>query len=735
MKKSKLSVSLLLSATLLTSLCTNITLSKKAQAATTIRVDPNMQYQTLEGFGANLAWWGNTIGKWPEDKRNEIADLLFSQDGLGINVLRFNIGGGDDPSHNHMNSGSFVNAEMEGYQPSPGVWNWNGDIGEREMLRLAKERGVNIFEAFANSAPYWMTKSGCSAGNTLSLPNFNTKYENDFADYLLAVTEHLKDTIGINFRTIEPFNEPDGFWMAGRPQEGMIVEPWVQKDIINVLKAKIDATQAGIEITANDSWSMDKLADHVNHYDSNAKNAISQFNVHSYSGSDRIGVREYAKTNNKRLWMSEYGTGSGTDLNAISNGLTLANTMISDLRDMKPDAWVYWQPVENIEQRSDSWGFIQARYLDTTYQYTITKQYYTFGQFSKFIKAGYRLIDIDDKNSIAAYDKDSENLVIVAMNNTSNDISNSYNLTNFDSLSEVSNVFRTSSTENIQRKDDISITDKCLNAVLPANSITTFVIPNSNFTPKGTLETINDINYTGDFINGEVNSSAEISFFGTNIELYAKKSPTSGIAAISVDGGPEKYIDLYSSSSKDSTYIYSPSNLSLGNHKIKVRTTGDKNSFSQGTSLQVDYGTAINYTPNKIVILDNDTREISDVKVAVEFYIDDAKHYDYENTGVWDNTKELSLFTEGGKYDGTQWLGDYLANSGSISGDKKIEITQLDYNRPISSARVYVDFWINGERHHDYEDIGPFNGTITLKLNGTGGRYNGTQWVGDFLKK
>ncbi|MDZ5010485.1 hypothetical protein GNF77_16590, partial [Clostridium perfringens] len=58
------------------------------------------------------------------------------------------------------------------------------------------------------------------------------------------------------------------------------------------------------------------------------------------------------------------------------------------------------------------------------------------------------------------------------MNNTSNDISNSYNLTNFDSLSEVSNVFRTSSTENIEKKDDISITDKCLNAVLPANSIT-----------------------------------------------------------------------------------------------------------------------------------------------------------------------------------------------------------------------------------------------------------------------
>ncbi|WP_322390039.1 hypothetical protein, partial [Clostridium perfringens] len=70
-----------------------------------------------------------------------------------------------------------------------------------------------------------------------------------------------------------------------------------------------------------------------------------------------------------------------------------------------------------------------------------------------------------------------------------------------------------------------------------------------------------------------------------------------------------------------------------------------------------------------------------------------------------------------------------------ISGDKIIEITLLDFIRPISKARVYVDFWIKGDRHHDYEAIGAFNGTISLKLNGTGGRYNGTQWVGECLKK
>lgn len=274
-----------------------------------------------------------------------------------------------------------------------------------------------------------------------------------------------------------------------------------------------------------------------------------------------------------------------------------------------------------------------------------------------------------------------------------------------------------------------------MNADLPANSVTTFVIPNTNFTPKGTIQTLNNFNYTGDFLNGAKDSYAQLSFFGTGIELIGTKSPNSGIAAISVDGGAETYVNLYSSSTKNNTYLYSPSNLPLGNHIIKVRTTGDKSTFSQGSIIQLSGGTAVTNAENKIVIVNNESRPIQDVKVGVEFYINGSRHYDYESTGVWNNTKELSLFTEGGHYDGTQWLGDLLTNSGDLPGDQKIEITQLDYNKPISSMRVYVDFWINGVRHHDYEDIGAFNGTITLKLDGNGGSFDGVQWHGDFLRK
>ena len=135
------------------------------QAKDTINViiSPEYSFQTLKGWGTSLSWWGNAIGSWKhEAKKNEILDLIFNEsNGLGFNVARYNIGGGDNPSHTHMRNG----AMLEGYQPYPGVWDYNADATQRQILSGAIERGVNIVEGFSKTPPFWMTYSGCSAGN------------------------------------------------------------------------------------------------------------------------------------------------------------------------------------------------------------------------------------------------------------------------------------------------------------------------------------------------------------------------------------------------------------------------------------------------------------------------------------------------------------------------------------------------------------------------------------------
>ena len=54
-----------------------------AQNPKTIQVTtfPDIEYQVIDGFGASDAWRAKFVGKnWPMDKRNKIADLLFSQE-------------------------------------------------------------------------------------------------------------------------------------------------------------------------------------------------------------------------------------------------------------------------------------------------------------------------------------------------------------------------------------------------------------------------------------------------------------------------------------------------------------------------------------------------------------------------------------------------------------------------------------------------------------------------------
>lgn len=85
-----------------------------------ITIDPNQTYQTIEGWGSSLCWWATQVGAWDEAKVDSIVDLITSPEKLNMNIFRYNIGGGDDPSHlgGHMVKGKGKRAEMEGFKNS-----------------------------------------------------------------------------------------------------------------------------------------------------------------------------------------------------------------------------------------------------------------------------------------------------------------------------------------------------------------------------------------------------------------------------------------------------------------------------------------------------------------------------------------------------------------------------------------------------------------------------------------
>jgi len=441
-------------------------------AASGVRVDPTVRYQTMEGWGTSLAWWGHVVGGWSDAKREEIADLVFNPtNGLGLTVARYNIGGGDDPTHHHMRPGG----DIPGYQPARGVWDWNADANQRWVLQAARARGATVCEAFSNAPPYWMTRSGCAAGSTDGGDNLREEDIDTFAAYLAEVLAHVRDAWGTTFQTIEPFNEPSGgWWKTGNNQEGCHFSPDMQRAVIANLSRQLAAR--GLTATAiavADENNIDEMVATFDAYDPATRALVAQINTHSYNGTRRGDLRERAAAAGKGLWMSEYGTGGGPhDHNNMTSALILSAQIRRDMSELRPASWVYWQVVER--EANNNWGCIHADFGGSE-QYWLTRQYYALAQYSSFIRPGYAIIGTDDLGTLAAYDA-SGTLVLVCDNNTGQDRQIRYDLSAFSRLAGAAGVYRTSTNEDRARVGDAPLTDGALAATIPAQSIVTFVI-------------------------------------------------------------------------------------------------------------------------------------------------------------------------------------------------------------------------------------------------------------------
>jgi hypothetical protein len=185
-------------------------LAPSVRADYSASVEPsNVLVTNFQGWGTSLCWWANVIGGYPN--RDTYADLAFTQ--LKLNIVRYNIGGGENPAISNTalatNAGAW-RAQMPGFEPTNGVWNWSADANQRYMLHAAIARGANYVEAFANSPPWWMTISGSVTGATNSGGNnLQTNYEAAFAFYLANVVSNLTVLDGVHFDTVTPMNEPN----------------------------------------------------------------------------------------------------------------------------------------------------------------------------------------------------------------------------------------------------------------------------------------------------------------------------------------------------------------------------------------------------------------------------------------------------------------------------------------------------------------------------------------------
>ncbi|RII20424.1 Extracellular exo-alpha-(1-_5)-L-arabinofuranosidase precursor [Streptomyces sp. YIM 130001] len=91
-----------------------------------------------------------------------------------------------------------------------------------------------------------------------------------------------------------------------------------------------------------------------------------------------------------------------------------------------------------------------------------------------------------------------------------------------------------------------------------------------------------------DHWSDQAGDTATFRFTGTRIVLLSVQDTGNGIAAISVDGGPEERVDFHGPIRTGETVQYRSPKLSPGPHTVQVRVTGEHNDSSDGAFVSVD---------------------------------------------------------------------------------------------------------------------------------------------------
>lgn len=429
--------------------------------------------QTIRNFGASDGWSTQFIGKYfPEDKKERLAELLFSCDtlpngtpkGIGLSAWRFNIGAGTSEqgtasriSDETRRTECFLNPDMTTYD-------WTKQAGQRWFLeKAAKTYNVPDIIGWQNSPPVYYTARGLGFREYGDAKSTILKREHfsNFGKFLADVVSHFKEE-GIIFKYISPLNEPQWEWNATSAGEVVAQEgtPWTNQEVSDVVKAidaefvkknidtKLFITEAG-SINYLLEGSTGNYANQLYNF-WNDRSALkikglpsvsSYVSSHSYwtdaSATDivekRNALRDQIEETDPELeyWQTEYSLlgngykaihngGSSRTLSPMECGISLARIIHNDLVEADCSGWQWWTTFEKDASSGNEERFALIRYILNSQRtdgvYRPTKLLYAFGNFSRFIRPGMKRIDVVRSDNMSAVDAISNQMVSAYIN-------------------------------------------------------------------------------------------------------------------------------------------------------------------------------------------------------------------------------------------------------------------------------------------------------------------------------
>ena len=395
--------------------------SKKIQ---NIGVNKFVEHQVFESFGTSSCWWSQTVDN--EETAREIARLLYDDEtGLGLDIYRYNIGGGEKENpdcriwdvNRRTESFYVLNEETGEYE-----FDFTRDANARRMLDMAVEYGAKEVILFCNSPHFSMTASGhASGGLTEYASNLPKENYQKFVDYVLTVADWFVSQ-GYPVSAISPINEPQwkwgGDWVG---QEGCHYTADETVKVLELFAKEMKKRNSPYKLNGPESGQMSpEYHEYIDKFFANEtiNEFCDTFSGHSYwldnntwvkSETGKKFAEEYP---DKKFEMSEWCELPLTiDSRTIDSGLYMANIIVQDLNLFNAVSWQSWTAVNGD-------GLMEI----INGELVIYSRYYAYKQFANFIKPGMTRIDVldsfkGDSKIVSTAFKNENETVMVLINN------------------------------------------------------------------------------------------------------------------------------------------------------------------------------------------------------------------------------------------------------------------------------------------------------------------------------
>lgn len=411
-------------------------------------LNSSIEYQEIDGFGVSQSADIYADQLYEHNKRDEIMDLLFSdENGIGLSILRSEVGSG---------------LNMPTIHPDINTWDFTAYEPEQWVMHEAKNRGVETFMSTVWSPPAWMkTNNRITRGGKLK-----REYYGEYAQYLAEYAKGYNQYHDINIDAISIANEPE---YAASWQSNL----WSGEDfrlfVRDYLKPTFERENLDTKIIVGEEGTFtDKRLKPI-YDDQQALDSVDIIGTHYYHGKPY--VFEQAKDNGKKVWLTETSETILSDT-GFKDGVKWSKNIHDTLTKADANAFIFWL---GAAYKNNNESLIRLTDQDN---YIDAKRLYSMGNYSKFIKPGFKRIDITENPTgnlyLSAYkNEDSGEVVIVAVNNGQNN--ESIDLKFDDVTLQKLTPYFTNDKYNLEESSDIMVNDGSVRLNVSGYTTATFV--------------------------------------------------------------------------------------------------------------------------------------------------------------------------------------------------------------------------------------------------------------------